>query len=113
MFSLAISKSRGEPAGGWVRGLQGGLWLGFSWKSDVCYRAQMKRGGWGLPQVKGRAGLHYWDPETTISLLFFIIIKFILERGRGRGREGERDSQAGSMLSMETDMGLYPMTVRS
>ena len=32
--------------------------------------------------------------------------------GKGQ-REGERESQAGSMLSAEPDLGLDPMTVRS
>lgn len=42
--------------------------IGLSWKSDIWDRAQMKRGGRGLPQVKGRAGLHPWDPESTMGL---------------------------------------------
>ena len=32
---------------------------------------------------------------------------------RERGREGERESQAGSVLSVEPDAGLNLMTVRS
>lgn len=28
----------------------------------------MKRGDRGLPQVKGGAGLHPWDPESTMGL---------------------------------------------
>ena len=34
-------------------------------------------------------------------------------QGRGREREGERESQADSMLSAEPDAGLVPITVRS
>ena len=35
------------------------------------------------------------------------------EHEPGRGREGERDSEAGSMPSAEPDTGLDPATVRS
>lgn len=38
---------------------------------------------------------------------------FILEKpGAGRGAEGEKKSPADSMLRMELDVGLDPMTIR-
>ena len=59
----------------------------------------------------------------TAGLLFVVVLGvfFDTEREReraskheqGRGAEGERESQAGSMLGAEHDVGLDPTTVGS
>jgi len=58
---------------------------------------------------------------TTFSIFFFLRSIYLREREsthvhkweRGREREGERESQADSLLSAEHDAGIDAMTLRS
>ena len=63
-----------------------------------------------------------WDGSGenphTLSLSLFFMFFILRERetthtSREGAERGERESQAGSMLSTEPDAGLDPMTIRS
>ena len=104
----------------------------------ICHRWQQTFGrGWGngggcrcpeasLPFANSRTYIHHrlFITVSASGLSFIIIIlKFIYlfwerqreqEQGSGRERGGERESQAGSMLAVQSLMqGSIPQTVRS
>ena len=52
------------------------------------------------------------SPFVCCGLFYFILERENASSGE-RGREGERESQAGSMLGVEPDAGLNHMTLES
>ena len=63
----------------------------------------------------GRHVCMFFIVLTNEKNFFFLILEKERVSEQGRGAEGEkvRDSQTGSMLSAEPDMGLDPTTMRS
>ena len=75
-----------------------------------------------MSTLRGRDSATWASHQPFPNSFFFFLLLFIYfvrerkiegESGRGAEREGVRESQTGSMLSTEPDMGLNPTTVRS
>ena len=99
----------------------------------LCWKARRRPGG-GLRRLRGTREIGskqaageqcpkaqcLYGPSSVI-LFFFLVVFIYFEReqerakhGGGRGREGERESQAGSKLSTQSPtQGWHPQTVRS
>ena len=54
-----------------------------------------------------------WPNFFYFNFLIYFFREAERESKVGRGAEGEKESQAGSMLSEEPDVGLNPMTLGS
>ena len=65
-------------------------------------------------EIEPRVGLHSQQGLRILSFPLLLPLPLLTRmHGKGWGAEGEKESQAGSMPSMEPDAGLDPMTLRS